>query len=208
MLQARRAGTSRSEAIDQLQTVRTSIDDTLALLKDGKREQALSQSRSGYLDHFEYVEIPLRLADAELTLDAEQKFAEIRNSISGGDSTEHIRQQIIELRGIIDDAERKLTNPGLTAPLLVTTQSFIIIFREGLEAVLLLAALLGYLEAAKATQFRRPILIGVGLAALATVATVFAAASRALDSRRSAARCSRRSPRCSRSCSSSRCRSG
>jgi high-affinity iron transporter len=77
------------------------------------------------------------------------------------------------LRDVIDAAERKLTNPGLTAPLVVTTQSFIIIFREGLEAVLLLAALIGYLEAAKATQFRRPILIGVALAGVATLATVF-----------------------------------
>jgi high-affinity iron transporter len=170
---AQTAGTSRSDAIDQLQTVRASITDTLALLKEGKRDQALAQSRSGYLDHFEYVEIPLRLADSELTLQAEQKFAEIRNDISGGASTETIRQNIIELRGLIDAAERKLTNPGLTAPLIITTQSFIIIFREGLEAVLLLAALIGYLEAAKATQFRRPILLGVALAGVATLATVF-----------------------------------
>jgi high-affinity iron transporter len=170
---AQTAGTSRSQAVDQLQTVRTSIDQTLALLKDGKRQQALAQSRAGYLDHFEFVEIPLRLADSSLTLEAEQKFAEIRNSISGGDSTGTIRNQIIELRDLIDSAERKLTDPGLTAPLLVTSQSFIIIFREGLEAVLLLSALIGYLEAAKATQFRRPILIGVALAAVATVATVF-----------------------------------
>jgi high-affinity iron transporter len=167
------SGTSRADAIDELHTVRESINTTLDLLKEGKREQALAQSRAGYLDHFEYVEIPLRLADPELTLEAEQKFAEIRNSISGGESTETIRNQVIELRDLIDAAERKITNPGLTAPLIVTTQSFIIIFREGLEAVLLLSALIGYLEAAKATQFRRPILIGVALAGVATVATVF-----------------------------------
>jgi len=167
------ASTSREEAVSELQNVRASIDDTLALLKEGKRREALAQSRAGYLDHFEYVEIPLRLADAELTLTAEQKFAEIRNAISSDASTESIRDQIIDLRTIIDSAERKLTDPGLTAPLLVTTQSFVIIFREGLEAVLLLTALIGYLEAAKATQFRRPILLGVGLAFLATVVTVF-----------------------------------
>jgi high-affinity iron transporter len=170
---AQTAGTSRSEAISQLKTVRTSINETLSLLKDGKRQQALQQSRAGYLDHFEFVEIPLRVADAELTLRAEQQFAEIRNSISDGDSTGTIRNQIIELRDLIDQAERKLTDPGLTAPTLVATQSFIIIFREGLEAVLLLSALIGYLEAAKATQFRQPVLIGVGLGVVATVATVF-----------------------------------
>jgi len=42
-----------------------------------------------------------------------------------------------------------------------------------LEAVLLLSVLLGYLEAAKASQFKKPVLWGVGFACLATVATVF-----------------------------------
>ena len=85
-----------------------------------------------------------------------------------------VRDRIVELRGIVDEAERRLSSPGLTAPLLVTSQSFLIIFREGLEAVLLLSVLLGYLEAAKATQFRRPILWGVGIAILATLVTVVA----------------------------------
>jgi high-affinity iron transporter len=164
---------SRSQAIDQLQNVRVSMNETLSLFKQGKDAQALKQSQAGYLNHFEYVEIPLRVADPQFTLDAESKFAEVRQAIRDG-RTSDVRDRIVELRSIVDEAERKLSSPGLTAPLLVTSQSFLIIFREGLEAVLLLAVLLGYLEAAKATQFRRPILWGVGLAVLATLATVVA----------------------------------
>lgn len=164
---------SRGKAIEQLQHVRTSMNETLSLFKEGKAAQALKQSQAGYLDHFEYVEIPLRVADPQFTLDAESKFAEVRQAIRDG-RTGDVRDRIVELRGIVDEAERKLTSPGLTAPLLVTGQSFLIIFREGLEAVLLLAVLLGYLEAAKASQFRRPILWGVGLAVLATLLTVVA----------------------------------
>lgn len=164
---------SRSQAIDQLQHVRVSMNETLSLFKQGKDAQALKQSQAGYLNHFEYVEIPLRVADPQFTLDAESKFAEVRQAIRDG-RTNDVRDRIVELRSIVDEAERKLSSPGLTAPLLVTSQSFLIIFREGLEAVLLLAVLLGYLEAAKATQFRRPILWGVGFAVLATLATVVA----------------------------------
>ena len=164
---------SRSQAIDQLQNVRVSMNETLSLFKQGKNAQALEQSQAGYLNHFEYVEIPLRVADPQFTLDAESKFAEVRQAIRDG-RTSDVRDRIVELRSIVDEAERKLSSPGLTAPLLVTSQSFLIIFREGLEAVLLLAVLLGYLEAAKATRFRRPILWGVGLAVLATLATVVA----------------------------------
>ncbi len=166
-------GTTRGEAIDQLQKVRSSINTTLSLFKEGRDAEALKQSQSGYLNHFEYVEIPLRVADPQFTLDAETKFAEVRQAIRDG-RTGDVKDRIVELRGIIDEAERKLSSPGFTAPLLIASQSFLIIFREGLEAVLLLSVLLGYLEAAKASQFKRPVLWGVGLAALATVLTVFA----------------------------------
>ena len=71
-------GTTKAEAIDQLQNVRSSINTTLTLFKQGKDAAALKQSQSGYLNHFEYVEIPLRVADPQFTLDAETKFAEVR----------------------------------------------------------------------------------------------------------------------------------
>jgi high-affinity iron transporter len=164
---------SKDDAIQQLDVVRTSIDDTLALIKDGHAQQAFREAKAGYLNHFEYVEIPLRIVAPQLTSDAETKFAEIRGLISAEASVGEIRDNIVELRSLIDDAERQLTDTGIGAPAVVFTQSFIIIFREGLEAVLLISVLLGYLEAAKATQYRRPILYGMGAAALATLATFF-----------------------------------
>ncbi|HEY3605507.1 MAG TPA: FTR1 family protein [Sporichthyaceae bacterium] len=167
------SGTSRADAIRQLQIVRGSIDRTLALSKEGHSEQAFTEAKDGYLSHFEYVEIPLRVADAGLTSRAETKFAEIRGSISSHAPTSEIRSEIIDLRGLIDDAERTLTDTGLSAPSLVFGQAFIIIFREGLEAVLLISVLLGYLEAAKAGRFRKPVLIGMGAAVVATIGTFF-----------------------------------
>jgi high-affinity iron transporter len=167
------SGVSRAEAIKELDQTRVSIDETLALFKAGKAKQALQQAQDGYLSHFERVEIPLRVADADLTLDAEQQFAEIRGLIRDDASTSDVRAAIVDLRGLVDSAERRLTDPGLGAPAIVFTQSFLIIFREGLEAVLLLSVLIGFLEATKATQFKRPILYGVGLALVATAATVF-----------------------------------
>jgi FTR1 family protein len=167
------AGESRAQAIDQLHVVRASIDRTLALVKDGRADEAFAEAKDGYLSHFEFVEIPLRIADAKLTADAETKFAEIRGLITGHASVDEIRAEIVNLRGLIDDAERRLTDTGLGAPSLVFGQSFIIFFREGLEAVLLISVLLGYLEAAKATRLRKPVLIGIGAAFVATIATFF-----------------------------------
>lgn len=162
---------SQADAIRQLSIVRDSIDHTLALIKDGHADEALSEARSGYLNHFELVEVPLRVADPRLTSDAETKFAEIRTDISSGAPIDSIRDNIVALRKLIDDAERRLTALGVAAPAVVFGQAFLIIFREGLEAVLLISILLGYLEAAKARQYRRPILIGAAGAAVGTVAT-------------------------------------
>jgi len=165
---------SKAEAIRQLGVVRASIDDTLALTKDGKAAEAFAQAKDGYLSHFELVEIPLRVVDARLTADAETKFAEIRGLISSGAPVGEVRANIVDLRRIIDSAERQLTGAGLSAPTVVAGQSFLIIFREGLEAVLLISVLLGYLEAAKATQYRRPILWGMAAGVAASALTFLA----------------------------------
>jgi high-affinity iron transporter len=172
--QAAGAGTvSRDQAIDQLRTTSVSIDESLALLKAGKREEAFAVSKAGYLKHFEFVEIPLRAANAGLTLKAEETFAEIRALIRTDAPTGEVRDKVIELRGLVADAERQLTSKGIAAPSVVFGQAFIITLREGLEAVLLLAILFGFLESSKNGQYKRHILYGVGAATIATIASVF-----------------------------------
>lgn len=162
---------SREEAIRQLAVVRASIDQTLELVKQGKVDEAYTQAKTGYLDHFEYVEIPLRVVAPDLTAEAETKFAEIRGLIKDKAPVDTVRTNIIDLRRLIDDTERRLTDTGFDAAAVVAGQSFLIIFREGLEAVLLLTALLGYLEATKATQYRKPITWGVLIGLAATAVT-------------------------------------
>jgi high-affinity iron transporter len=164
---------SRDTAIKQLRAASATIDQSLALMKAGKREEAFAVSKSGYLKHFELVEIPLRAANAGLTLKAEEKFAEIRAGMRTGASTSDVRARVVELRELVSDAERQLTSKGIAAPSVVFGQSFIIMLREGLEAVLLLAILFGYLESTKNGQYRKYILYGVGAAATVTVASVF-----------------------------------
>jgi high-affinity iron transporter len=164
---------SRDTAIKQLRTTSDSIDQSLALMKAGRRQQAFDISKNGYLQHFELVEIPLRAANPSLTLKAEEKFAEIRALIRLNAPTSEVRSNVIELRGLISDAERQLTAKGIAAPSVVFGQAFIIMLREGLEAVLLLAILFGYLESTKNGRYRRYILYGVGGAAAATLASVF-----------------------------------
>lgn len=166
------AASSRKEAIVLLDRTRTSVDQTLLLLKTGNVSVALEEARTGYLSHFEQVEIPLRIADNKLTIEAEARFALIRQAIKDDRPVSEVRAQIVVLRDLLNQAERKLTDAGIGAPALVASQSFLILFREGFEVVLLLSVLLGFLEAARSPHLMKPILVGVALAGVATIATV------------------------------------
>ena len=119
--------------------MRGSIDRTLALIKAGQSEQAFEEAKAGYLSHFELVEIPLRVADNSLTIEAETKFAEIRALIRNSDPDGRDPRQ--DRRAARRHRRRRAqAHPtGLGAPAVVFGQSFLIIFREGLEAVLLLS---------------------------------------------------------------------
>ncbi len=166
------AASSRSDAIEQIQHVRDSIDVTLSLIKQGRSDDAFTAAASGYLNHFELVEVPLRIIDNDLTINTEGRFADIRQLIRDHASVDTVRGKLVDLRAALDTIERKLTATGAAAPALIFGQSFLIIFREGFEVVLLVSVLLGYLEAARSTAFIKPVLIGIGIACVATVLTV------------------------------------
>ena len=59
------------------------------------------------------------------------------------------------------DTDRTLADKGIAAPLLAFLFSFGILFREGLEAVLVIAILLGSLASGRATGYRRPLGLGI-----------------------------------------------
>jgi high-affinity iron transporter len=166
---------SKQEAIDQLHEVRLSIDRTLRLLDDGQREAAFAEARTGYLDCFEAIEAPLdAVAGVDFRFEVEDIFARVRGLIETDAPTGEVRDRIVTLRGLVDDAERQLTAKGIGAPALAFGQSLTLLLREGLEAVLLLSVLLTYLETSHHARQKKPILAGVGLAIVATVITFFA----------------------------------
>jgi high-affinity iron transporter len=166
---------SKQEAIDQLHEVRLSIDRTLRLLDAGQREDAFAEARRGYLTCFEAIEAPLDVvAGIDFRFQVEDIFARVRGLIETDAPTGEVRDRIVTLRGLIDDSERKLTATGIGAPALAFGQSATLLLREGLEAVLLLSVLLTYLESSHHARQKKPILVGVGLAIVATVITFFA----------------------------------
>jgi len=156
------------------------VDESLAAAQAGNRERAYDLAREAYLDHFEYAEIPLRLRDPNLVLDLEFSFATLRNGIRDGAPLSELNSTAQELRVGLRKVDLRLADPGLAAPILAFFFSFTILFREGLEAVLLLAILLGSLEAGRARNFRRPLGLGV-LGAVFASALVWVLATVVID---------------------------
>ena len=156
------------------------VDESVAAVKAGDREHAYDLAREAYLDHFEYAEIPLRLRDPNLVLDLEFQFAKLRNGIREGAPTSTLDSTAQELRVGLRKVDLTLADPGLAAPIIAFFFSFTILFREGLEAVLLIAILLGSLEAGRARNFRRPLGLGV-LGAVVASALVWVLATVVID---------------------------
>ena len=157
------------EAVHELETARSLVDESIELYEAGNAEDAYIAARNSYLDHFEYVEIPLRVRDESLTLEVEEDYAALRNLIEAGAPISQIEETAAEVHRGLGDVERTLSEPGLAAPVLAFVYAFTIIFQEGLEAVLVVAAVLGYLEASRNTQYRGAVLKGVGCAVIATI---------------------------------------
>lgn len=162
-------GVSPDEGLEHLEIARAEVDRSVELYEEGDAEAAYTAARNSYLDHFEYVEIPLRVRDEGLTLEVEEDYATLRNLIEAGAPLDAVEDAAAAVRRGLDDVERTLDEPGPAAPVIAFGYSFTILFREGLEAVLIVAAILGYLEASRNTQYKGAILKGVGAAGIATI---------------------------------------
>ena len=155
--------------------IRNSLQSLLIQYKEGDYQSAYSTARTAYLDSYEHVEIPLRAIDPNFTLEAEIQFAELRNLINNRADYDKVQEATVAIKRSLDESERLVTGTGALAPTIAFSSSFALIFREGLESVLILGAILTYLEASRNTKFKPYVYYGVVAAIAATAVTWFIA---------------------------------
>ncbi len=80
-----------------------------------------------------------------------------------------IRKTRLSLRNELKSVEELLSVES--APAAVIGNAGVIVFREGLEAVVILASLMGSMKAAEKRKYRQPMWVGTGLALVATALT-------------------------------------
>jgi high-affinity iron transporter len=166
---------SKAAVRGDIDQIRIKLDETLKLYKQGKIQEALTSSRTAYLDSYEKVEIPLRPIDPDFTLDMEIKFAQLRNLLQSNAEYDQVLRKTSEIKSGLDESERLVSGTGVIAPTIAFSSSFSLIFREGLESALIIGAILTYLEASRNERFKKYVYYGILIAAAATALTWFIA---------------------------------
>jgi len=165
-LQADAAATARIFA-----GVRSQLDSADKLVRAGRGAEASSAAFDAYMT-FEQVERSVRAKNPDLAASLENRFAALRTRAAGGATPAELDRIRSGLAADLENAERVL---GETlSPFNLFLQSFVILIREGLEAILVLGALMAFLVKTGAAQRKRDLHVGVGAAIGASLLTAFA----------------------------------
>jgi len=165
----------KGEVRDEIDFIREQLMATQIYYEQGDTQSAYASARTAYLDSYEYIEIPLRTIAPDFTLEVEFEFATLRNLINQNAPVDEINKAIIAIERSLDESERLVSGTGTIAPMIAFVSSFAIIFREGLESVLILGAIVTYLEASRNIKFKKYVHYGIVLAIGATAVTWFIA---------------------------------
>lgn len=133
-------------------------------------DSALRHTVSAYLDGFELVENSLDTRDSRLRKDIEADMLDLRGLIRSRESAETISGSVSGILAQIDTAEETLTADTL-APTTLFGASVLILLREGLEALLVILALVTVLKRTRREDALKYVHSGWVLAILAGILT-------------------------------------
>jgi high-affinity iron transporter len=146
------------------------LDESLAAYANGEREQAYDLSVGAYLEGFELVEGALNNLKPELRKTTEKALMAYRQALQDGASQAQLEEKLAQANVQLN-ACAQLLKGGTMSGSLSFISSLMILLREGLEAILVLAAILAYLRNTGQKNAVRSVHIGWGLALLAGVLT-------------------------------------
>ena len=161
----------RLKALRVVRATKSEVDSAVALARAGDRASAAQTALDAYL-LFERIESGVRAKDAAAARRVEESFAELRGVLQRFDQDERITKVRDEVHAALDQAGQRLTITA--APSVLLGQAFVIILREGLEALLIIGALMAFLTKAGAVERRRDVAFGVWVAIGASLVTAVA----------------------------------
>ena len=146
------------------------LNESLTRYKEGQAELAYELAVSAYLEGFELAEAGLATVKPELKQQVEREMYTYRNLIKSRASVAELTPVVQRIEVLLAQARSLLDDASLT-PAVAFTSSFVILLREGLEAILLLAVIVAFLIKTARRDALKYIHIGWIMALLLGIAT-------------------------------------
>ena len=122
---------------------RQKLEEALGAYERGDRAAAREAAITGYLEGFELAEASLANIDPDLMREIERRMVALRAGVENGIDAEDFSRQVSQVDALLASAEEKLGEGGLSAAAAFSA-SLVILLREGLEAILVLAAIIAF----------------------------------------------------------------
>jgi len=120
------------------------LDDVIEAYNSNQHKKAYQYAVEAYLEGFELSEQNITALDKELKLEIENLMTSLRNKIRKGKSSAIIEADINLIQSKLNDANELLNSTSLSGEAAFAS-AFFILLREGLEAILIVAALAAFL---------------------------------------------------------------
>jgi high-affinity iron transporter len=163
-----------SQGAGSLGRARDLLRQSIAAYRSGNRDQASELALAAYLDGFEPVEALLGARDGALVAEVEREMGGLRAAIGRGAPAQEIAERGDRLQALFTQAEAALA-PEAASGASTFLGAFAILLREGLEALLIVIAMITFLVRAERRELLRFVHGGWIAALVAGVATWWAA---------------------------------
>lgn len=157
-----------------LTVARARLAESLQAYRGGDKAKASDLALAAYLDGFEPVEPALTAHDDALMQRVEGAMSGFRGAIGQGVPVDQLEDQAARISALLDAAERAL-GPGEASPGASFAGALTILLREGLEALLIVVAMIAFMKKANRVEALPYVHGGWAVALLAGGATWAAA---------------------------------
>lgn len=124
------------------------LQEVIVAYRQDNSDLAYQLAVEAYLDGFELVEQNISMLDKSLKLEIESLMTGLRNKIRYGEPINAIEKDIIAISDKLAEADTLLNSKSISG-VTAFSSAFFILLREGLEALLIVAALIAFLVKTK-----------------------------------------------------------
>jgi high-affinity iron transporter len=166
-----RRGVLEERTKDPLLTARTLLSESMGLYENGERERAYQKAVDAYLEGFELIEPALFARDLSFGRALEGKMTAFRSAVKQGETIGKVQELYQEIDAGLAQASQLLSSESQLTHIYIFLNAFLIILREGIEAALVIAAILAFLKVTGSAGAASYIHVGWVIALIAGIFT-------------------------------------